>query len=284
MSNLQSTIPFILHSKFNGPSILNMAGTDDEEAETTDTAADDSQEEESATDDDTQDNTESQTDEDESDESDEVTDETPAGKAFAKERAKRKAAQKAAREAEEARIRAEAKAEATEELLAKFGGKGKPEDTEEADDAEAGDILPEDEKVIETYLRKKGIDPAALKDLPQRVQRQTMEAQIDKVCTTLEKKYAGSVPFNREKVLKYAVDNGFAAAMPNAPLDRVLELAHKEMNEDAFLDWRTEVRKKKKDAPTPSGNGTGKKKIVEDQPADVAGFRARARSRVGSDD
>jgi hypothetical protein len=281
MDNLQSHIPFILSSMYRGPTILNMAGTEDEEAETTDAAADDDKTE-SAGDDDTQTETESQTEE-ESDESEEETDETPAGKAFAKQRAALKAAKAAAKTADEKRIRAEAKAEATEELLAKYG-KGKPEETVEEEVDATADINPEDEKVIETYLKKKGIDPNALKNLPQSVQRDQMERQIDKVCTTLEKKYAGSVPFDREKVLKYAVDNGFAAAMPNAPLEKVLELAHKDLNEDALMDWKMEARKKKKDAPTPSGSGTGKKKIVEDQPENAAGFRSRARSRVGSDD
>lgn len=205
---------------------------------------------------------------------------TPAGKKFAQMRKDLKESKGREAVAEAARLKAEAKAEAIAEYKAAAG----KEETVKPKEEEV-DIHPDDLKTVQNALRKMGIDPNSLKDLqslPKATQQMVAENQIDRASSILEKKYADSVPFDRSKAIKFAVENKLGLAMPNAPFEKILEIAHKEMNEDALADWRYDQRKKgKKDSPKISDNGTGKKEVREEKPNDTAGFRRLAKQIVG---
>lgn len=220
------------------------------------------------------DSSESQTDDADASEDDS----TPAGKKFAKMRADKKELQSQIETERMARIRAEARAEAIAEERARNGKQEEPAKKPES-------IHPDDLSVIRRGLRELGIDPDGLKDLqslPKATQQMVAEQQIDRAASTLKDKYADSVPFDKSKAIKYAVENKLGLAMPNAPFEKILEIAHKEMNEEALADWRYEQRTKgKKAAPKISDNGTGKKEVREEKPHDSAGYRRLANQIVG---
>jgi hypothetical protein len=218
------------------------------------------------------------------DEPDEPEDDTPAGKKFAKMRADKKAMEAKLEAEREARIRAEARAEALAEAR---GQKQEEPAPEEEIDIHPDDVAAVDKavrKVTGMSLKQLGDMSKQLADLPARQQKMVNDQIIRDAEASLKAKYKDSVPFDLNKAIKYAQENGLAAAgAPVEALPRILEIAHKEMNEAAFDEWRYEQRKKgKKPAPKINDNGTGKKEVREDNPKDTAGYRKLAKSLVGA--
>lgn len=260
-----------------------MAGAGEEE-ETTDTETEDTEETPAESD---GEHTPDSSDENEDDSNEEEQDEsTPAGKKFAQLRREKKEAEEQARLDREARIKAEAERDGYEKAMKEAGMRG--EKREEPVEEDVGDIHPDDEKAVLRVLKKQGVDINALKaagalpELTQRIQKQEATQKIQNACTALEKKYANSVPFNAAEVVKYAAEQGFALDMQGASFERILERAHKEMNEQKFQDWAYAQRSKKKDSPKIENNGTGKKAPREEEaPKNPRDFRAKAFELAG---
>lgn len=186
---------------------------------------------------------------------------TPAGKKWAKLREERAAAENLAREEREKRIAAEARAGAIEEFKqmlqnspnqpAKPGKKDKP-----SDDDEPVVVAEEDEKVINAVLKKAGLSglPEALEAIKQSTQQSQILNAVDKAKAELTAEFAGSVPFDYDKALQYAKEKGFG--MVASTVKDALRMAHKEMNEQNFINFWKGGPTKKKTAPAMGASGS----------------------------
>lgn len=215
MKVFHSLYPRRLLSEFGGPRLLNFAGEPDEQGAAS-----------------------------QPDGADEPNPNTPAGKKWAALKQEKKEALEKARIAEEARIRAEARAEAMEEFKNSLSGK-KPEQEqiEEAPDDDDKDVNPEDEKIINKVLAKQmkrmGLDtiPEVVNALKENTEQMQASVQFEKAKTELSEEFANTVPFDYQAALEYAKEKGFGLYASTAK--DALRMAHKEMNEEAFIEhWR----------------------------------------------
>ena len=248
MSNsLNKEFPFILHSKFTGPPILNFAG-DDGGGEGS--PGDDGQ--------------------------DAPDPNTPAGAKWKAMREATKVAEQAAQNEREARIKAEAAAEATEALLLKIQGKSaeKQEEDEEI-------VVPEGankddaayvESLVSAALKKQGLNGKELKEAISNLTGNQEQMKIDKTMdaarTDLVSEFEDSVPFNYAESLKYAQDNNLGLVGSSAV--QALRIAHKEMNEAKFDAWKADGSKPRKRAPSLDASGGGEKKGAAKEDEEIA--------------
>lgn len=271
MKTLQSLFTLPIHSIYSHSPILNQL-LDGEEEELEEQAEEENTAPEEGS------NPEYQ--EGETDELEEKED-TPAGKKFAAMRTARVVAEAKAQQEREARLIAEAKVEAYAQALAIKGSTTQEKQEEEIE------VNPQDEEVVLKVLRKQGIDISSLKELkklPQQTQQMVFEQNMERAIGNLTAKYKDSVPFNRDKVIEYVKENKLLASY-NAPLERVFEIAHKEMNEDAIAEFKYQQRvKTKKIVPKISNTGTGEKKVVETKPGSNSDYRKLAMELAGAND
>jgi hypothetical protein len=216
--------------------------------------------------------------------SDEPDPNTPAGKKWKELREAKKAAEEATAKEREARLKAEAKAEAFEQLKASLSGKPKEEEQEDEEDKANAKEL----KIIHSGLKQLGLDPEALKKAASsltEVQKQSrdiaIKAALRDAASKLTEEFKESVPFDLDKALAYASEKGYGVTMANADVTEVLRIAHKNLNEDALLDWRIAQKDPKKSVPKIPVSGTGEKKVssLEDEknlPDEPGGYRNMA--------
>ena len=262
MRTLRSITTFTLLSEYTAKPLLNLLQDGEEEDQTPPPTKEEEPDPEAP--------------ESQEEELDEPEPETPAGKKFSAMRKAKKEAEASAQKEREARLIAEAKAQAFEEAMARIDQGKKPEKKDVTTN-------PEDDEYVDAILRKKGYDPEENKKLRQELQQIKFGQDLEIAITNLSSKYKDSVPFNRAKVIQYVQENKLLAHL-NAPLERVLDIAHKEMNEDALADWRYKQRKKgQKDAPEILDKGTGKKEVRTDKPSTAAEYRKLAFEITGAE-
>lgn len=262
MSNaLKTESPFPLYSKFTGPLAYNFAGEGD---------GDDG----GSSDD---------------DDPDAPPADTPEGKKWKQLREDKKAALVAAEKAKEEAIRADERAKTAEDLLAKVQGKSTEEEVKEE---EPEVVVPEGtnkedaeyvNKLVGAALQNAGVDgkeiKQALDDIAKGQQQLQADRIFDEARQTLEKEFEGSVPFDYEAALTYAKENNLGIVGSTAL--QALRIAHKEMNEEKFDEWKAAGRKPGKSAPSlESSEGPAKTGAAEEneeiQPASVEEAAAMA--------
>lgn len=217
MRIFHSKVPFRLTSEFRGPRVLNFADDGKKAAGF------------------------------QEDNLDEPDADSPAGKKWAKLREEKRAAEEAVKQEREARIKAEAKAEAFEEFKASLGTNAKKEaPPAEEDDTE---VNPQDEayvnKILTKQLAKAGLDkiPEVVNALRQSAERSQAETALERAKRDLETEFKDSVPFDFDAALSFAKEKGYGMIATTAR--EALRMAHKEMNEELFIDHYRGGSKKK---------------------------------------
>lgn len=216
-----------------------------------------------------------------SDGTDEPVPDSPAGKKWAKLREEKKAAEELAQQEREQRIAAEARAKAFDDWKAQFDGtKKKPKsggnNGNADDDEQPVQINPDDEKIVATIfqreMKKLGLDQ--IPEVVTKLQEQTQSVQatnaLERAKQELTAEFSESVPFNYEEALKFAKERGYGMTFTN--VKEALRVAHKEMNEKAFIEhWQGGAQPKKK-VPKMAASGRSADDVIEipddDQPLD----------------
>lgn len=204
---------------------------------------------------------------------DELDPNTPAGKKFKELREANKAKEDELRAEREARIRAEAKAEAFEDFKNSFGADAARRKTDNKqdikpsnDDTDDIQVNPEDEKyvgkILQTQLARMGLDkvPEVVEALAKNTQSIQATTALDRAKQELTDEFKGTVPFDYNKALQFAKDNGYG--MVASTVKDALRMAHKEMNEQAFIEYYRKGDEPQKKAPKMAHSDRGNDGIV----------------------
>jgi hypothetical protein len=205
---------------------------------------------------------------------DEPAPDSPAGKKWKQLREEKKAAEDAAKVEREKRIAAEAKAEAFDEFKAQFQQQ-KPKKSGGQGDDTPNDIQinPDDEKIVATIFQRE-MKKLGLDQIPEVVTKLQEQTQSDKATSALERarfdltaEFKDSVPFDFEETLKFAKERGYGMMFSNAK--DALRLAHKEMNEQKFIEYYQGGAQPKKKVPKMAASGRASDDDVIEIPDDT---------------
>ena len=200
---------------------------------------------------------------------DEPAADTPAGKKWAALREKARIAEEERAKERDARLKAEAKAEAFEEFKQSFGNapkKGEKEKDPLKPEVPA-DVNPEDHeyvgKSVMAHLQRLGLDkiPEVVEALQKNTQQITATTTLDRAKQELTAEFKDSVPFNYEEALTYAKERGFGLVA--GTVKDALKLAHKELNEQKFIEFWKGGSGPKKQVPKMVHSGGGAEDRIE---------------------
>lgn len=187
---------------------------------------------------------------------------SPAGKKWAALRERTRIAEETAKAEREKAIAAEARANAFEDFKKSFEPDAKKNAATGGEaPVEGQDVVvnPDDEKVIGAvfarHIKKMGLDkiPGVVEALQMNTQQSQIQYAVTQAKAELASEFEGSVPFNFDESLKYAKEKGFG--MVASTVKDALRMAHKEMNEPAFIEFYKGGAQPKKKVPKMAASG-----------------------------